>query len=107
MQLALNPLSETIFFLVFIAGIGSLLIRFAWPIIQDLPGSNKNVKSAFLTRKMDNYFRDKGYVVWNITPVKNSNRWLAFLVKNGDYMTATVLTSGESIEVIQDTQNNI
>ncbi|MCW3104108.1 MAG: hypothetical protein JWO09_2548 [Bacteroidetes bacterium] len=99
MQLIFTSLPETLFFIVFIAAIGILVYISVSMIVKDMrEEKKKKVKSSVTARQVSHYFTGKGYVVCNITPVKNSNKWLAFLVKNGEYLIATVFTNGERIE---------
>jgi len=98
MQLAFTSFPETLFFIVFVTAIGILLYTFGSLIIRDIREESGKGKSNVTAKQVNHYFTDKGYVVCNITPVKNSNKWLAFLVKNGEYLIATVFTNGERIE---------
>jgi hypothetical protein len=98
MQLIFTSVSETFFFVVFVTAIGVLLYTFGRLILNDLREGRNNGSLDMTAKKVDHYFTDKGYLVCNITPVKNSNTWLAFLVKNGEFLTATVYTDGERIK---------
>jgi hypothetical protein len=102
MQLAFSSFPETLFFIVFVTAIGILLFTFGSVIIKDVRGDQKKGVSKVTAKQVNHYFINKGYVVCNITPVKNSNKWLAFLIKNGEYLIATVFTNGELIEGHQD-----
>jgi hypothetical protein len=97
MQLVFTSFPETMFFIVFVSAIAILLYTFGALILKERRGNASSV-NCVTEKQVDNYLRNKGYVVCNITPVKNSNQWLAFLVKNGQYLTATVSTKGEHIE---------
>jgi|GEM_PF-7060685 len=98
MQLVFTSLPETLFFIVFVAAIGVLVYISLRMVVKDVREEKEKVKSSVTARQVSHYFTGKGYVVCNITPVKNSNKWLAFLVKNGEYLIATVFTNGERIE---------
>lgn len=93
-----SSFSEILFIVVFVFAIAILLYAFGWQIVQDLRKGKELIKSAVTSKQVNHYFENKGYVVCNVTPVKNSNKWLAFLVKNGEYLIATVFTNGETIE---------
>ena len=92
-----NSISEILFFIVFVSVICIFLYAFGWQIILDARG-NKEPAGGVTSRQVNHYFADKGYVVCNVTPVTNSTKWLAFLIKNGEYLIATVFTNGEKIE---------
>lgn len=98
MKLAFTSIPEIVFFIVFVTAIGILLYTFGSLIIKDLKEEKEKTKPNVTAKQVNHYFTNKGYVVCNITPVKNSNKWLAFLVKNGEYLIATVFTKGEHIE---------
>lgn len=98
-----NSFSEIVFFAVFILAIGILLYAFVWQVVKDAKSSKEDGSSLRVTSsQVNHYFLDKGYVVCNITPVKNSTKWLAFLIKNGEYLVATVFTKGTTIEGHRD-----
>ena|SRR6218665_1864284 len=98
MQESFSSFPEILFFVVFVLAIAALLYAFGWQIVQDARKGRVSHDTAVTPKQVTHYFLDKGYVVCNITPVKNSNKWLAFLIKNGDYLIATVFTNGETIE---------
>jgi hypothetical protein len=103
MQLSFTSFPEAMFFIVFLFAIGVLLYTFGWHILHDMNNRIDEEQFSQVTAKeVSHYFTDKGYVVCNITPVKNSNKWLAFLVKNGEYLIATVFTNGQGIEGHKD-----
>jgi hypothetical protein len=102
MQLVFTSFPETLFFIVFVSAIGVLLYTFGSLIIKDMQEQREQGTAHVTAKQVNHYFTDKGYVVCNITPVKNSNKWLAFLVKNGEYLIATVFTSGGRIEGHRD-----
>jgi hypothetical protein len=98
MQLIFTSFPETLFFIVFVFAIGALLYTFGSLIVKDAGKENDKGKMHVTAKQVNHYFTDKGYVVYNVTPVKNSTKWLAFLVKNGEYLIATVFTNGGQIE---------
>ncbi|MCW3082709.1 MAG: hypothetical protein JWP12_75 [Bacteroidetes bacterium] len=98
MQSSFNTFPEILFFVVFVIAIATLLYAFGWQIVKDVRKGKRRVDSSVTPKQVTHYFIDKGYVVCNITPVKNSNKWLAFLIKNGEYLIATVFTNGQTIE---------
>jgi hypothetical protein len=100
MQLVLNSFPEAMFFLVFVTAIGILLFTFGRLILRDF--REMDPITCITAKQVDAYLREHGYVVCNITPVKNTNQWLAFLVKNGEYLIATVFTSRNGIEGHKD-----
>ena len=93
-----NSISEILFFVVFISAIVILLYAFGWQIVQDARSLNTSDDIAVTSKQVNHYLVEEGYVVCNITPVKDSTNWKAFLVKNGEYLIATVFTKGAKIE---------
>lgn len=98
MQPSFNSFPEILFFIVFVIAIATLLYAFGWQIVKDVRRERGTIDSSVTPKQVTHYFINKGYVVCNITPVKNSNKWLAFLIKNGEYLIATVFTNGQTIE---------
>jgi hypothetical protein len=82
----------------------ALLYAFGGQIIRDARNSVKEVQSTVTSREVSRYFMEQGYIVCKLTPVKNTNKWLAFLIRNGEYVVATVFTNGKDI---QGHQNSI
>lgn len=68
-------------------------------ILKDVRQKEAEANEIVKAKELDYFLRDKGYVVLNISPVKNSNKWLAFLIKNGEYLMATVLRNDGNIEI--------
>ncbi|MDQ3048435.1 MAG: hypothetical protein M3R27_12875 [Bacteroidota bacterium] len=98
----LNITFSTGFFLIAcIVATAALFITFGAQFLKDIKGMEESV-SAVTSKQVTHYLIDEGYVVCNITPVKNSSKWLAFLIKNGEYKIATVFTNGETIQGHQD-----
>ncbi len=94
-------ISSNFFYIAFVSAIIVLLYTYGGQIVKDM--NRAGVEQSSVTEKqVSHYFVNQGYVVCNITPVKNSNKWLAFLIKNGEYLIATAFTKGESIEGHQD-----
>ncbi|MDF2437994.1 MAG: hypothetical protein K0Q95_2370 [Bacteroidota bacterium] len=99
MQSAFTSFPEIVFFLVFITAIGILLYTFGSLIIKEIGKPETNASAYKTAKQVDKYLTDKGYIVCSISPVKNTNQWLAFLVKNGEYHVADVLSIGDEIAV--------
>jgi hypothetical protein len=88
---------ETIFFLVFSTAILILLIYFGKLILKDLR-SGQDGSGALTSRQVSSYFNNRGYVVCNVSPIKESKNWRAYLIKNGEYIIATAFTKEDFIE---------
>ena len=50
------------------------------------------------SRKIKSFFVSKGYSVCNVTPLTHTNNWFAILIKNKEFVLATVFTNGTDIE---------
>jgi hypothetical protein len=49
------------------------------------------------SEQVSNYFRELGYIVCHSTPVINTDKWVAFLIKDGKYHIVTVFTDKDTI----------
>ena len=50
------------------------------------------------SRKIKSFFVSKGYSVCNVTPISQTTNWFAILIKNKEFVLATVFTNGTDIE---------
>lgn len=94
--------SKALFITAIVFAVVAMLYTFGSQIVKDMNNTPEEVDSSVTSKQVTSYFVAKGYVVCNITPVKNSRKWLAFLIKNGEYKIATVFTSEKTIEGHQD-----
>lgn len=96
--------SKMMFGSALVCAAAAMLYTFGWQIVKDMRNNTEltSIDSSVTSKQVAGYFIAKGYVVCNITPVKNSRKWLAFLIKNGEYKIATVFTSDKEIEGHQD-----
>jgi hypothetical protein len=76
----------------------ALLYTFGGQIIKDARSASLDAASSVTPKEVSRYFMEQGYIVCKITPVKNTNKWLAFLIRNGEYVVATVFTNGKAIQ---------
>ncbi len=90
--------SEALFIVVLVLSMMLMLYYFGRDIINLRFDNQENNESTITTRDVTRYFSEKGYIVCTATPVKDSNKWIAFLVKNGEYLIATVFTKDNRIE---------
>ncbi len=61
-----------------------------------------HMPTTMTAQKVKRFFVAKGYTVCNITPISNSRKWFAILIKNHEYIIATVFTSENGIESIEE-----
>jgi len=71
-------------------------------MIAEIRTEARNLVGAVSSRQVKNFFTAKGYTVCNITPITNSSKWFAILVKNREYIIATVFTSKNRIERFEE-----
>ena len=50
------------------------------------------------TKRIKSFFVTKGYNVCTVKPIDYSNNWMAVLIKNSEFVIATVFTNGNKIE---------
>ena len=50
------------------------------------------------SRKIKSFFVSRGYSVCNVTPISHTSNWFAILIKNKEFVLATVFTNGTDIE---------
>ncbi len=48
--------------------------------------------------KIKTFLASKGYTICNVTPLSCTNNWFAVLIKNKEFVLATVYTNGTDIE---------
>jgi hypothetical protein len=90
--------SEELFIATLCLAVMTLLFTFGGQIIKELQRGGKGLSSSITQKEVSWYFMEQGYIVCNISPVQNTNKWLAFLIRNGEYEVATVFTNGDMIE---------
>lgn len=56
------------------------------------------LSTGITSNKVKRFFVDKGYSVCNITPITNSSNFFAILIKNKNFVIATVFTTGKNID---------
>ena len=91
-------LPEGLFIAALLFAMAALLYTFGAEIIKDARGKGELLQNSVTSTEVGRYFIDRGYVVCNITPVKNTNKWLVFLIRNGEYEVVTAFTNGNCIE---------
>lgn len=97
--LSLKSFPELLFLVVFLAALLILLYVLIKEIIVDKMNKSAISGTAQITSKqVVQYFIDNGYVVCNVSPGKNENKWFGYLIKNGEYLIATAFTNGEWVE---------
>jgi len=90
--------SEALFMAALICAMAAMLYTYGKEIIKERLAPPTNWSSGVTSKDVTRYFSAQGYTVCTTTPVKNSNKWIAFLVKNGEYLIATVFTKDNKIE---------
>lgn len=76
----------------------AMLYTFGKQIITDARQVPPVPESTIGSSEIGRYFMEKGFIVCSINRVKDTNKWLVFLIRNGEYELATVFTKGDSIE---------
>lgn len=90
--------SNGIFIALAIICIAAFIYTFGSRIIKDRFAETPSVPESTVTPDLvASYFRNLGYIVCHSTPVINTDRWVAFLIKDGKYHIVTVFTDGNSI----------
>jgi hypothetical protein len=89
--------STILFFTVFVLAIGLLLITFGRQIVKDMR-REKQHPSTVTSKQVSHYFMARGYIVCSLAPIKDTGKWLGFLIKNGEYIIATAFTEGQNIQ---------
>lgn len=54
-------------------------------------------EDVVITKDVDQYFNELGHKALHISPLKNTNNWTAFIIKNGELQIVTVYTNGKII----------
>jgi hypothetical protein len=62
----------------------------------------KRTYTAVTIRQVKHFFISKGYTVCNITPINNSRKWFAILMKNKEYIIATAFANEYEIEGFEE-----
>jgi hypothetical protein len=89
--------STILFFAIFILAISLLLITFGRQIVKDAH-TQAHHPSTVTSKQISHYFMARGYIVCSLAPVKDTGKWLGFLIKNGEYIIATAFTEGQTIK---------
>lgn len=89
--------STILFFTIFILAICMLLITFGKQIVNDMRTNSTQHPSTVTSKQVSHYFMARGYIVCSLTPIKDTGKWLGFLIKNGEYIIATAFTEGQTI----------
>lgn len=89
--------STILFFTIFIFAILMLLITFGRQIVRDAH-AEKQHPNTVTSKQVSHYFMARGYIVCSLAPIKDSGKWLGFLIKNGEYIIATAFTEGQTIK---------
>ncbi len=72
-------------------------------MVKDFYSETKTTTRSVITSKqVKQYFIAKGYSICNVIPITNSRKWFAVLVKNREYIQATVFTNDQGIERIEE-----
>jgi hypothetical protein len=97
--LSLKSFPELLFLAVFLTALLILAYVLGKEMIIDKMNKNTLTSVSQITSKqVAQYFIDNGYVVCNISPGKNENKWFGYLIKNGEYLIATAFTNGQWVE---------
>ncbi|HET6224795.1 MAG TPA: hypothetical protein VFF27_00855 [Bacteroidia bacterium] len=89
--------STILFFSIFILAISLLLISFGRQIVKDAH-TTEHHPSTVTSKQVSHYFMARGYIVCSLAPIKDTGKWLGFLIKNGEYIIATAFTEGQTIK---------
>ena len=85
---------------------GALLLTFGKQMMQGTAertlAQPEQMSTSVTSREVKHYFVSKGYTVCNVTPISNSRKWFAILIKNKEYITATVFANGSEIERFEE-----
>ena len=78
--------------------VGAFIYTFVGHIIKDRFAETPPLSENTITPdQVGNYFRELGYIVCHSTPIINTDKWGAFLIKDGKYHIVTVFTDGYTI----------
>jgi hypothetical protein len=89
--------SIILFFSIFILALCLLLVTFGKQIVKDMHTA-KHHPSTVTSKQVSHYFMARGYIVCSLAPIKDTGKWLGFLIKNGEYIIATAFTEGQTIK---------
>ncbi len=89
--------STILFFSVFAFAIGMLLVTFGRQIMKDKHDAKQHPNTV-TSKQVSHYFMARGYIVCTLAPIKDSGKWLGFLIKNGEYIIATAFTDGHIVK---------
>jgi hypothetical protein len=90
--------STILFFAIFVFAISALLIAFGRQIVKDAHTVKQHHPSTVTSKQVSHYFMARGYIVCSLAPIKDTGKWLGFLIKNGEYIIATAFTEGQTIK---------
>jgi hypothetical protein len=82
MQLSISTIQLFFFAVIFVSALVILLYNYGPGIMEELKSNNSSVSSEDIKTKVDNYFTNKGYLVWDIKQEEKTKRWNVSLVKN-------------------------
>lgn len=71
-------------------------------MIAEIRTEAQGIVSAVTSKQVKKFFTSQGYAVCNISPITNSSKWFAILVKNREYIIATVFTDKNVIERFEE-----
>lgn len=83
-------------FIAFILSIAALFYNYGGQMIKDRFAESHQLPKDITSDKVSNYFKEQGYIVRHISPT-STNKWTAFLFKDGKHFVVTVLTERDKI----------
>jgi len=90
--------STGIFVIASIICVAAFIYTYGGRIIKDRFAPSPSFPLNKVTsNQVANYFREMGYIVCHSTQVINTDKWVAFLIKDGSYHIVTVFTDGDTI----------
>ncbi|CAN5383505.1 hypothetical protein BH10BAC1_BH10BAC1_21290 [soil metagenome] len=66
--------------------------------LKELRAELRNSSGRVTSINVKTFFASKGYKVCNVTPISHSNNWFAILIRNKEFVIATLFTNGIDIE---------
>lgn len=84
--------SDILFYGVLIISLFAMLFTFGAHIITDRElFITDNIKIGKINmQELNEYCLSNGYVVKDLCPIKNTNKWLAFIVKEGRFVISVI-----------------
>ncbi len=89
--------STVLFLTIFLLALCLLLVTFGRQIWRDTHTAKQH-PSTVTSKEVSHYFMARGYIVCSLAPIKDTGKWLGFLIKNGEYIIATAFTEGQTIQ---------